>query len=244
MAAFSSIFSGISFSVLVMMGILLMHVFLLLAFMLVGSVFLKRMRISSGDLEQQKREQYEKAEALIGQARQESLRIIEEGNKKASEILQKTEAIKQETEKHFADVLEEVSKKETERIVQISGELIAAYRQMLEGTKQQYTAAAAATAQEMAGDAQKSLGAFQEFLKDQTSRYQGALKQQVQEGFLNAQKEINDYRRDSLRKVEEAIYRILSTVSKAVFGKALSMEEHQELVIRSLDEAKKQGFFE
>ena len=75
-------------------------------------------------------------------------------------------------------------------------------------------------------------------------RYEGALHEQIQAGFMSTQKEISDYKRESLRKVEDAIYRILNLVSKSILGKALSLEDQQDLVVRALDEAKKQGFFE
>ena len=61
---------------------------------------------------------------------------------------------------------------------------------------------------------------------------------------MSAQKEISDYKRESLRKVEDALYRILNLVTKSVLGKALNLEDQQDLVIHALNEAKQQAFFE
>lgn len=235
-----------SFGLVFLLGItiVMVNVFLLVAFAVIGSAFLIRMRTSSGELERQKREAHEKAELLLENARKESLRIVEDANKKAGELLQQTQAVKNTFESEVTSHLKDFSEKEKERIAAASREMTDAYRQMLELTKQQYGSAMANTAKEMASEAQKSVQTFGEFLKEQTVRYEGSLHQQIQAGFMSTQKEISDYKRESLRKVEDAIYRILNLVSKSILGKALSLEDQQDLVVRALDEAKKQGFFE
>jgi len=224
--------------------VVIINLCLLAIFGLVGAVFLRRMHIASGDIEQQKREIHQKAEVLLENARKESLHIVEEANKKAGELLQQTQIVKETFETELAVVLQEFSQKETERVGHISEELIKNYRVMMESTKQKYGDAMLMAAKEMADTAQGSLTQFQEYLKDQTTRYESTLKQQTQTGFMSAQKEISDYKRESFRKVEDAIYRILDLVSKSVFGKAVSLEDQQDLVIHALDEAKQQGFFE
>lgn len=229
---------------LLVVMVLLVNVVLLIIFAIVGSAFLTRMHIASGDLEQQRRDAHEKSEFLLERARHESLRIVEEANKKAGELIQQTQAVKNTFESEIDSHLKDFSKQETERVAAASRQMIDMYRQMLESSKQQYGSAMASTAKEMAGDAQKSIQIFGEFLKEQTVRYEGALHEQIQAGFMSTQKEISDYKRESLRKVEDAIYRILSLVSKSVLGHALSLEDQQDLVVRALDEAKKQGFFE
>lgn len=224
--------------------IVVANIFLLMAFAAIGSAFLSRMRTSSGELERQKREAHEKAELLLENARKDSLRIVEEANKKAGELLQTTQAVKNTFESEVTSHLKDFSEKEKDRIVDASKQMIDAYRQMLESTKQQYGSTMASTAKEMASEAQKSIHIFGEFLKEQTVRYEGSLHEQIEAGFMSTQKEISDYKRESLRKVEDAIYRILNFVSKSVLGHALNLEDQQDLVVRALDEAKKQGFFE
>lgn len=235
-----------SFALLFLMviAIVMINVFLLAIFGLVGATFLKRMHIASGNLEQQKKQAYEKAEALLENARKESLRLVGEAGKKASEILAQTDVAKEALETQLTHAFQEFFQKENERLGRVAQDLTAAYHAMLESSKQQYSDAANAATKEMTDDAKRSIGQFQEFLKDQTTHYEGTLKQQAQEGFMSAQKEISDYKRESLRHVEDAIYRILNLVAKSVLGKVLSLEDKQDLIINALNEAKQQGFFE
>ena len=224
--------------------VLVINIFLLILFVFAGLAITKRMAVSAKDIEQQKHEQYQKAETLLTQARQESLHIVEEANKKAGELLQKTQVVQEAIEKQLSQEIKEFSQKERERVVQISTKLIEEYRNMIESTKQQYGTAVASTAKEMADVTKQSLKEFEQFLKDQTTRYEATLKEQVQQGFMSAQKEIGDYKRESLRKVEDAIYQILNLVAKSVLGKSLNLEDKQELVLHALNEAKQQAFFE
>jgi hypothetical protein len=54
---------------------------------------------------------------------------------------------------------------------------------------------------------------------------------------------MEDYKNQELQKVESGIYELLENVSKLVLGKALSLSGHEELIEKSLKEAKKEGIF-
>ena len=249
MKDFISIFSQVvpESSILIMLtaiATVIINACLLVIFGSIGTVFLKRMQIASGDVERQKREAREKAEALFENASRESLRIVEEAGKKASEMLGKTQTVKETLETQLTHAIEEFSQKETERVGRIAQDLVITYRAMIESSKQQYDNMAEGVMKEMADDARRSIKQFRESFKEQTIHYESALKQQAQEGFMSAQKEINDYKRESLRHVENAIYNIINLVAKSVLGKALNLEDQQDLVIHALHEAKQQGFFE
>ena len=169
---------------------------------------------------------------------------MEETNKKATELLKQAQTIKETVSADFSEALRVLSQKEDERVGEVAGDLIRIYRAMMESMREQYGTIIRATAKEMGDSGQQSIRQLHELLKDQTTRYEGVLKQQIQEGFMSAQKEISSYKHESLRKVEEAIYRILNLVSKSIIGKVLSLEDQQDLVIRALNEAKQEGFFE
>ena len=235
---------SIGFLFMLVVGILFINAFLLAGFGIVGAAFLKRMRISFADMDTERGKAHEKAQAFVESARKESLHIVNEANKKAEELLRQTQVVKEQIETGLAQEIRQFSEKERVRVGQVSTQLIEAYRAMVESTRQENGAAVADTAKEMANIAQKSLKEFEQYLKDQTTRYEGTLKEQVQLGFMSAQKDISDYKRESLRKVEDVIYRILNLVAKSVLGHALSLEDQQDLVIHALNEAKQQAFFE
>ena len=235
---------SLAFVFLMVLGVVMLNAFLLAVFGIIGAAFLKRMQNARFHMQREKEDVHKKAEALIEEARKESLHIVSEATKKAGEILEQTQAIKNSIETELSKGIRELFQKEQQRVGEISSEFIEAYHKMIESTKQEYGTVVVRTTKEMADDVQKSLKEFEQSLKDQTTRYEWMLKEQVQEGFMSAQKEISDYKRESLRKVEDALYRILNLVTKSVLGKALNLEDQQDLVIHALNEAKQQAFFE
>ena len=58
-----------------------------------------------------------------------------------------------------------------------------------------------------------------------------------------AEKEVAEYKASRFQRVDDAIFRIVMFVSREVLGKTLSPEDHQELIIRALEDAKREGFF-
>lgn len=52
-------------------------------------------------------------------------------------------------------------------------------------------------------------------------------------------KAVEEYKLASFKRVNDSIYKLLSQVSKDVIGKSLNRQDHEDLVIKSLEEAQK-----
>lgn len=55
--------------------------------------------------------------------------------------------------------------------------------------------------------------------------------------------ELEEYKKQELTKISANIYEILARTSEAVLGKAVNLDLHQELVIKALEQAKRDGVF-
>jgi ribosomal protein S10 len=55
--------------------------------------------------------------------------------------------------------------------------------------------------------------------------------------------ELDEYKRTELDKINENIYEILARTSETVLGRAVDLDLHQELVIKGLEQAKRDGVF-
>ena len=47
-----------------------------------------------------------------------------------------------------------------------------------------------------------------------------------------------------VKKVEESLYALLAIISARILGNAFNLESHQSLVMRVLEDAKREGFFD
>lgn len=58
------------------------------------------------------------------------------------------------------------------------------------------------------------------------------------------QKEIAEYKEERLKQAEQSVNLIIKKVSQTVFNKTLTPQNHKDLIIASLDRARKEGIFD
>ncbi len=89
-----------------------------------------------------------------------------------------------------------------------------------------------------------SLSGFQNV----TSELELALQQQIRDFrqtlLNNLEKEIETYKTAKMHRIEQASNGIVQKVAQEILNKSLSLEDHQNLVIKSLERAKKDGLFD
>jgi hypothetical protein len=58
------------------------------------------------------------------------------------------------------------------------------------------------------------------------------------------QKELEEYKNERLKKADKQINSIIQEVAEEVLNKAIPLEDHQKLIIESLEKSRKEGLFE
>ncbi|HSA83493.1 MAG TPA: hypothetical protein VLF20_01230, partial [Patescibacteria group bacterium] len=59
----------------------------------------------------------------------------------------------------------------------------------------------------------------------------------------NMEKEVETYKQQRFKQVEQSIGKIVQQAAQDMFSKSLSLEEHQKLLVDSLEKAKRDGMF-
>jgi hypothetical protein len=54
------------------------------------------------------------------------------------------------------------------------------------------------------------------------------------------EEELAVYKAERMKKVDEKIFEILRDVAAKAIGKALSLEDHEDIVVKALEDAKKE----
>lgn len=89
-----------------------------------------------------------------------------------------------------------------------------------------------------------SVDNFRLGLQEELVKAQAQASQTVMNSFKKAQEEIDNYKKEKEKKIDEGALKLIAQLSKRVLGKDISLEEHEKMVVKALEEAKKQGFFE
>lgn len=172
------------------------------------------------------------AEKILDDAQKTAEQVVREARVKASEIITKTEAFSKETKEAMVAQLGQVSK-----------EYVDNYKQALNQANTETVNVLAEVSKDLKSKALSEVKTFKGSLEAEIQSSQQALRQAVNEGYKKIEGEIDKYRQARLQQVDQAIFELLREVSQRVMGKALTLEEHEELVIKSLEEAKKENVF-
>ena len=225
-------------------GILALNILILIAFGVLLSSFLKRYLTWHETIEEQKKEAYKKAAEVLDQARGQAGIIIQDAQHHASGLLKNAGSSVERVEKEIGETIRAFVGEEKGHIGSVVDDLLRTYRAMVGEAEKHFSDTLEGAAKTVAGEARNSVAHFQDLLKGETVRYHAIMEQRIEEWRMKAQQEIDDRRREAFKKIEESMYRIILFVSQRVLGRALTMEDHQQLVIQALEEAKKQGFFD
>src|SRR3990167_6922763 len=159
--------------------------------------------------------------------------VIEAGaRKKAEEIVSeaKNEALRvMETAK--ADVQKEESVMEHE------------LQEVTEGQVGEYKKSVQSISKKIEEDTLREFQMFKDTLSSETSQVQGEIKKRIEAEYEKMTQELSTARDKKYKDLETEAKQTLREISGKVLSKALSMDDHIELITRALEEAKKSHVF-
>ena len=88
------------------------------------------------------------------------------------------------------------------------------------------------------------LSKINQILQSQLLAASSDAKKIVEGAYSKAEAEVENYKKERLKQVEDSLILILENVSRKVLAKEITAEEHAKLVIKALEEAKRQGIFD
>lgn len=169
------------------------------------------------------------------------IEILEGARQKAAKILADAHFVDNNATKEFQEQLKTVSLNEVKDFEKVAVVLLEAYKKELEALKANTIKIANNTTKDIENNTIQELKDFKEILKKETYASQKIVEEKIEEEYTQTEKEIEAYKAERIKKVEDEIYNILQNVSTLVLGKAISMEDHEQLVIDALNKAKEKN---
>lgn len=189
--------------------------------------------------EAMKRERaYQDALAVLDDAKKQSFSIISSANSRATEILSAADLLGDDAKATLANEVLRIREKQSAFLEETSSSLLEAYRHAIEHEKAENIR----TLQDVSSTLKKELVSeieeFKETLAQETISSQEMVREKVRSEYSEIEEDLKSYKEEQLKKIDAGIYTILAQVSKDVLGKALSLQDHQDLVMKSLEDAK------
>lgn len=224
-------------------GILVINILLVLIFVVIGYWAYRSLTLLHRRTHTEEKEVEEQARNLLETAQREAVKAVQDASGKAREILKSAQTIKDDTSRVLTQEITAISEQHQRYLKDASLKYVETYEHMAESAQEEYLNTLHAASQAMANDANQTLGMFEKYLKEQTVGYKEAMEHKIEELRKQANAYVDDYKKSKLKRVDEAINEIILIVAKNVIGRSVDVKEHHELILRALEEAKKEGFF-
>src|SRR3989344_6798827 len=211
---------------------ILILVFVSLVLLLIGVILLYLKLVKTFDDYRRGRDKDVDPATLIAQAQIKSQKILEEAHRKAAEMLANAQAFLQKDENNLVTEIEKANKA-SEKIFQQSLEEIQKHSiQMVQNIPQDIKITLIST-----------LDNFRISLTQEVTKAQQEANNAIKQAYARALEEVESYKEERMKQVDSSILSIVKDVTEKVLSKEISLEEHEKLVLRALEEARKQNIF-
>ncbi len=203
------------------------------------------------------KEAEEKAEAILVEAREKSRSIRataqEVAEKESAQRALEDETFRKEQEKRLEAITDHAAQlltKQSEAVTKLSASLEESLRSEASVAQKKATDAGSALSETLAREA----NAFSEMVAalrpkleatyaDLTKNMQDTVTSELTKDVVEARKAVAAYRTKRLLALQEEIVSLVEEAARLALGKTLSLDEHRDIVLAALEEARKEGVF-
>lgn len=163
---------------------------------------------------------------VVDDALSKERKILDDATNQANQILTQSKYLTNDSQKEINNAIGYVVAN-----IQKEGEIIT------RSFTTEYTAALKNTSGTSLSEFQNIMSQLQVDLKKQIDDFHNALLPKIEQ-------ELETYKKARMQQVDKAAVDIAQKASQEIFNKTISMSDHQNAVIQSLERAKKEGIFD
>jgi vacuolar-type H+-ATPase subunit H len=192
---------------------------------------------------------------VVDDALTKERKILEDAANEADQIISGATYINRETRENIHQALQVMVTDIQKEAADIAHNFMISYQNSLKQLANQSTTDFKNVAKDLEDDLQKQIKESRETLNQSLTDFQTVAKQL--EGELQSQikdfhekllpdlkKELEAYKQTRMEQTEQVVKHVIQKVSQDVLNKTISLDDHQNLIIESLEKAKKEGVFE
>ncbi|MCH7640754.1 hypothetical protein IID22_00950 [Patescibacteria group bacterium] len=170
--------------------------------------------------------------AILEEAQAKGQKIIEDSHTRAQKIVAEAGSFSADTKQKMLVQLDKVS-----------SEYRASYIGLIEDAKVKTGELIKTLGEDIKTEAHLEVEAMRDSLRREIEKAQAATKAAIDEAYAKVERDIEGYKKKRLTQLDSEIFEIIRLVSEEVLGKTLSTKEHEDTIIKSLEDAKKQNVF-
>lgn len=191
----------------------------------------------------QPQENYGNTLEIIESAQKQANAIVEKAVESAKHILFETEYVKQDITKEMQDSLQKVAEETIKMVQGRSTESEKEFRTVVDEIKTEFAKEAAKKLEGIEEVTLSETNDFKEILRAETIKSQSIIGKKIGEDFDAVQAELVEYKKQRMAEIDKNINSITKQVVEETLGQSITLPIQQDLVLASLENAKKVGLF-
>lgn len=180
------------------------------------------------------------AEAVLEDARKQAMIIVQRAQEKAQAILSETKQFQLDAKRILETEMKDVASTQSAEIQKASNELIKNYELSLSKVKEDDINMFKTMTQSIQKDMEKEMLEFKTTLEKETVSSKQSIEKKLQDQYTQVGTEIEEYKKQQIQKVDSHILALIEKATLLAIAKSLSLQDHQDLVLEALQEAKKE----
>lgn len=175
---------------------------------------LKRQRELELEIAELRSQGSQEARKLILNAQMQATEVIKNAEVKAQELINASEIFSKEYKEKFRLSLEQ----ETNKMLTNMSKAISA-------------------------QVDNEIGALHKAMIEQTAKVRESVGKGISDAYAGAQAQVEEYKKAAIERINSSILELVSTISKKVLKESVSRAQQEKLVLKALEEAKRQNVF-
>lgn len=205
-------------------------------------LFVDKVLISKKDTldnELVKQEAYGKALNVLEEAKEKSLEILGTSQDRARKILDSVEFINVETKKELDLELKKLSEKQMSSFENLSSDLVNVYKNSLEDQHKVGLEQIEKTSEFVQEELKNQIDGLKNSLQKETAQSEEQIRAMISADYENAKSEIEKYKNEKFSEINIKVYELIPQITKEILGRTLTIDDHQAVVMKILDDAKR-----
>lgn len=180
---------------------------------------------------------------LLDEARKTAAKMIDDANSRAIDIINKANLSAEIASSTFNQQISHIASSQIKKFEKDSMDFMNLYHQILLELKSKNIEMFQNLSKNIETDTMGEVKNFKESMENLTLSSQNLVREKIKADYQTAQKDILNYKNEQLRKIDSRIYYLLERISNLVIGKTINLSDHEDLILKSLEKAKKEGMF-
>lgn len=181
---------------------------------------------------------------LLEEARIKAIKIIDDANSQALDIISKVTLSTDISMENFKENLARSSSAQIKEFEKITSDFTNLYFEILQRLQSKNIEIFQNVSKDIEEQAMAEIKNFKESMLELTVSSQKEVRRKIDTDYETARREVEEYKKEELQKINSKVYEFLEKMSKLVLGKVLNFSEHEDLIEKSIEKAEKEGAFE